>query len=159
MSDVSDHEDAGNCSAVIEALLVGLRPAELPSSQRERMRARILSRLHEEAPHGTLTRRASTAAWMQLAPGLRALVLQIDETAGRQTVLLRMEPGGEIPRHRHSQNEEFIVLDGECCIGTHRLRAGDFHAASAGSWHERTTTDVGVTVMLRGEFPPPVSFA
>jgi quercetin dioxygenase-like cupin family protein len=157
MSDAYDHEDGRNCAAVLEAMLLALRPAELPAAQRERMRARILGRLHEEAPAGTRTVRAGADAWIDLAPGLQVLMLQIDAAPGRQTVLLRMEPGAEIPRHRHTQSEEFIVLRGECCIGTHRLRAGDFHTAGAGSWHERTTTDAGVLVMLRGEYPPPVA--
>ena len=59
------------------------------------------------------------------------------------------------PRHRHSKDEEFIVLGGECKIGTQRLVAGDAHFASAGSWHEDITTETGVLVLLRGEYPPP----
>ena len=101
--------------------------------------------------------RAEAVEWIELWPGLQARVLHVDEQAGRQTVLLRMQPGGEIPRHRHTQDEEFIVLEGECCIGAHRLTAGDFHTAAAGSWHERTTTQTGVLALLRGEYPPPMS--
>jgi quercetin dioxygenase-like cupin family protein len=156
---------------VLEALALGLRPAELPAAQRDRMRSRILASL-TAVPAGTTTRRAatidiaeamnkatataSTQSWLDLAPGLQACMLEVNEAGGRQTLLLRMQPGGEIPRHRHEQSEEFIVLEGECCIGAYRLRAGDVHTASAGSWHERTTTDVGVLVLLRGEYPPPV---
>ena len=47
-----------------------------------------------------------------------------------------MRPGGVIPAHRHQHEEECLVLEGECRIGTHRLVAGDVHVAAAGSWHE-----------------------
>jgi quercetin dioxygenase-like cupin family protein len=69
---------------------------------------------------------------------------------------MRVAPGGVIPRHQHTQEEEFVVLEGECHIGAHRLCAGDAHIASAGSWHEDITTQQGVLVLLRGEFPPPI---
>jgi anti-sigma factor ChrR (cupin superfamily) len=170
MSD-GQHEDSRDCAAVLEALSLGLRPTELPAAQRDRMRSRVLAGLRDAAPAGTATYRATATAlasamtvarststpWLDLAPGLQACMLEVDEAAGRQTILLRVQPGGEIPQHRHGQNEEFIVLEGECCIGAHRLRAGDVHAASPGSWHERTTTDVGALVMMRGEYPAPVS--
>jgi quercetin dioxygenase-like cupin family protein len=71
------------------------------------------------------------------------------------TSLMRMRPGGVIPAHRHEREEEFIILEGECYIGTHRLVAGDVHIAAAGSWHEPVTTESGVVVLLRGEYPHP----
>jgi uncharacterized cupin superfamily protein len=48
-----------------------------------------------------------------------------------------------------------VVLEGECHIGTHLLRAGDAHSAAAGSAHEAVTTRTGVLVLLRGEYPYP----
>jgi quercetin dioxygenase-like cupin family protein len=60
-----------------------------------------------------------------------------------------------IPAHRHEREEQFIILEGECYIGTHRLVAGDVHIAAAGSWHEPVTTESGVVVLLRGEYPHP----
>jgi quercetin dioxygenase-like cupin family protein len=154
-SDLSGTDAAGD--ALFEALALALRPVELPAAQRARLRSRILQQTRAEAPAGTRTFRAETVEWIDLWPGLQARVLHVDEQAGRQTLLLRMQPGGEIPGHRHTQDEEFIVLEGECCIGAHRLTAGDFHTAAAGSWHERTTTRTGVLVLLRGEYPPPMS--
>jgi quercetin dioxygenase-like cupin family protein len=66
-----------------------------------------------------------------------------------------MRPGGTVPAHRHECEEEFIVLEGECHIGTHKLVAGDVHIAPAGTWHEPVTTQTGVLVLLRGEYPHP----
>jgi quercetin dioxygenase-like cupin family protein len=145
--------------AAFEALALGLRPAELPAAQRERMRARILAEVRDRAPSGTATVRTAQECWVDLSPGLQLMVLQRDERSRRQTVLLRMQPGGELPPHTHAQDEELIVLSGECRIGTHLLRAGDFHRASPGSRHESTTTDSGALVLLTGEYPAPTSIA
>ena len=96
--------------------------------------------------------RAEGAEWIALSPLVKFRRLRVDVEAGSQTILVRAEPGGFIPRHRHGQDEEFIVLEGECHIGGHHLRAGDAHFASAGSWHDDITTQTGVLVLVRGEY-------
>lgn len=47
------------------------------------------------------------------------------------------------------------MLEGECRIGDLRLTAADAHFAAAGSWHDDITTEAGVLVLLRGEYPTP----
>ncbi len=141
------------------ALAAGLRPAELGAEQRERLRRRILEQARERAPEGTRTLRADEGAWMQIAPFVEVRELRRDEASGTHTSLIRMRRGGVIPAHRHAREEEFIVLEGECQIGTHTLVAGDVHIAAAGSWHEPVTTRGGVLVLLRGEYPHPTPAA
>jgi quercetin dioxygenase-like cupin family protein len=138
-----------------DSLTDGLRPAELGLEQRERLRRGILEQAREQAPEGTHTLRVDESAWIQIAPFVEVRELRRDEVSGTHTSLMRMRPGGVIPAHRHAREEEFIVLEGECWIGTHRLAAGDVHIAAAGSWHEPVTTRSGVFVLLRGEFPHP----
>jgi len=138
-----------------DSLTDGLRPAELGIEQRERLRRRILEQAREQAPEGTRTLRVDESAWIQIAPFVEVRELRRDEVSGTHTSLMRMRPGGVIPAHRHAREEEFIVLEGECQIGTHKLVAGDVHIAAAGSWHENVTTRTGVLVLLRGEFPHP----
>lgn len=138
-----------------DSLTDGLRPAELGIEQRERLRRRILERAREQAPEGTHTLRVDDSAWIQIAPFVEVRELRRDQAAGTHTSLMRMRPGGVIPAHRHAREEEFIVLEGECRIGTHKLVAGDVHIAAAGSWHEPVTTRSGVLVLLRGEYPHP----
>jgi quercetin dioxygenase-like cupin family protein len=127
------------------------RPVELQASQRAALRVRVLERARETAPEGTRTLRANEGEWVELDPHVQIRVLSRDESAAMQTVLMRVAAGGRIPGHRHTQEEEFIVLEGECHIGAHRLGTGDVHIASAGSWHDDITTRTGVLVMVRGE--------
>jgi quercetin dioxygenase-like cupin family protein len=142
-----------------DALAAGVKPAELGVEQRERLRRRILGQAREQAPEGTRTLRSDETVWVQIAPFVEIRELRRDETSGTHTSLIRMRPGGVIPAHRHTREEEFIVLEGECHIGTHKLVAGDIHIAAAGSWHEPVTTHSGVLVLLRGEYPHPTPTA
>jgi quercetin dioxygenase-like cupin family protein len=138
-----------------DSFAAGVQPAELGVEQRERLRRRVLEQAREQPPEGTRTLRADDGAWIQIAPFVEVRELQRDAAAGTHTSLMRMRPGGFVPGHRHEREEEFIVLEGECHIGTHRLVAGDVHIATAGSWHEPVTTRSGVLVLLRGEYPHP----
>jgi quercetin dioxygenase-like cupin family protein len=138
-----------------DSLAAAVRPAELGTEQRGRMRRRIVELARERAPEGTHTVRAGETAWVEIAPFVEVRELHRDELAGMHTSLMRMRPGGVIPAHRHEREEEFIILEGECYIGTHRLVAGDVHIAAVGSWHEQVTTEGGVVVLLRGEYPHP----
>ena len=130
------------------------RPLELPASKRTSLRERMLDQARETAPEGTRTLRAHEGEWLDLDAHVRIRVLARDAAAGTQTVLMRVAAGGRFPGHRHTQEEEFIVLEGECHIGAHRLGTGDVHIASAGSWHDDITTRTGVLVMVRGELSP-----
>ena len=152
--DVGDgvgDEPEGIESRCFEHVAASVAPSGLTAETRERVWMRIRARVASLEPAGTSTARADGAEWIALSPLVKIRRLRVDAVAGIQTILVRAEPGGRIPRHRHTQDEEFIVLEGECHIGSHHLRAGDAHFASAGSWHEDITTQTGVLVLVRGE--------
>lgn len=153
----SPGDDADLTSELIARLASAVNAGELGAEQRERMRARILARVQDAAPEGTATLQAEASPWIELAPFIEIRVLRLDEGAGTHTSLVRMRPGGVIPEHRHSREEEFIILEGECQIGSHTLRAGDAHIASSGSSHGAVTTRTGVLALLRGEYPYPAA--
>lgn len=140
---------------IVELLVDSIQPAELGAGRRERMRNRVLQQARDTTPDGTKTIRHSPANWVEVAPFIEVRELSRDAITGTHVSLVRMNPGGAIEPHRHSKNEDFIVLEGECHVGTHLLTAGDAHHAAAGSFHERTTTRTGVLVLVRGELPYP----
>ncbi len=155
IEDVGIADDRDVPQSFLEGLAVSVQPTELGSVQRERMRRRVQQQAREQPPEGTRTLRASEGAWIELSPFVEVRELHRDDGAGTHTSLIRMRPGGVIPAHRHRLEEECIVLEGECHIGTHRLVAGDSHVAAAGSWHGAVTTCTGALVLLRGEYPHP----
>jgi quercetin dioxygenase-like cupin family protein len=53
----------------------------------------------------------------------------MDPERNDQTVLIRMQPGLVVVGHRHTQEEECLVLEGEVFIGDYRLGQGDMHVA------------------------------
>ena len=69
-------------------------------------------------------------------------------------VLFRIKPGGVVPAHVHTKEEECLVLEGEIFIGTHRVGEGDLHIAKPGAAHGDITTKTGATVLVRSEIPP-----
>ena len=153
MSRTPDDEDL--LQDLQDSLAAAVQPAELGAELRDRMRRRTLELAREQPPEGTRTLREAEAVWIEIAPYVEVRELRRDEVAGTHTSLMRMRPGGFVPGHRHEREEEFIVLEGECHIGTHRLVAGDVHIAPAGTVHEPVTTQTGVLVLLRGEYPHP----
>ncbi len=136
-------------------LAAALRPLPLSDAQRDRLRARMRTIPSEAVPAGMTTLRGSDGEWLPLNPLVQIRVLRVDAAAGNQTVLIRAAAGAVLPRHRHRRDEEFIVLEGQCRIGALVLEAGDAHFTAAGSWHDDVTTDTGVLVLVRGEYPAP----
>lgn len=155
MTRYTDDSPEGLDARVSEALAGALRPAVFDQVTRARLWRQVSGLIAEKAPAGTVTFRSQQDDWIEVNALVKCRRLRVDPVAGNQTVLMRAMPGACIPRHRHSQEEEFIVLEGECYIGTHCLRAGDAHFAAAGSWHDDITTRTGVLVLVRGEYPAP----
>ncbi|MFN0108856.1 MAG: cupin domain-containing protein [Blastocatellia bacterium] len=91
---------------------------------------------------------ANEGDWTEIGPGLTAKTLFIDQTRGFVTSLVKMAPGGALPPHRHTGEEQFYVLEGDCNVYGARLGPGDFHRAAAGSVHESTYTVDGTTFLL-----------
>jgi len=141
--------------SILLALGDAVKPAELSQEQRDRMRQRTIDKARQAAPEGTITRRAAESPWIAIAPKVQVRQLVRDKHSRTHMSLVRMQPGGIMPAHRHELEETFVVLEGDCHIGHHHLGAGDAHVAAAGSWHEAVTTQNGVLVLLKGEFPYP----
>ena len=75
--------------------------------------------------------------WLPLAPKVGIRVLRMDPASGGFTVMLRAEPGGVLPRHRHLAEAEIYMIKGS---GTHPqtgdFRPGDFITERDGAIHD-----------------------
>lgn len=137
--------------AALAALAEAIPPAELSTQQRASMRARVMERIADVQPADTETVRGSAVAWREAWPKVWVKVLRADVAADVQITLMRFEPGGRIPGHAHRRDEECYVIEGEVLVGSHLVRAGDFHLARAGGQHPDLFSSGGALVMLRSE--------
>jgi len=106
---------------------------------------KILARIDEEGMHlpGTATKRAADAEWQQYSDGIVFRVLKVDEARGRQTLLVKMQPGATYKSHSHDVDEDCLVIEGDLRYNDLVLRAGDYHLATRGTHHPTGTTAAG----------------
>jgi quercetin dioxygenase-like cupin family protein len=140
--------------ALVAHLAGAVVPAELTQADRDAMHGRIMQRIARAPPPGTTTLRAGDMHWVTAGPGVEVKVLRMDAERNDQTVLIRMQPGAMVVGHRHGQEEECLVLEGEICIGDHRLGQGDMHVARPGSLHSPIHAPRGALLLIRSEIPP-----
>ncbi len=140
--------------SLIARMAAELNPTSLSASEKDAMHARILQRIQQLAPEGTFTIRAGDMKWVSAGPGVEVKVLRKDVERNDQTVLIRMQPGSVVVGHRHTQEEECLILEGEIFIGDYRLSAGDMHVARPGVVHAAITAPHGALLMIRSEMPP-----
>jgi quercetin dioxygenase-like cupin family protein len=138
----------------IRRIAEAIEPAELGQAERDSLHSRILARIQTEAPPGTFTIRATEMTWVTVGPGVEVKVLRADRVRNDQTVLIRMQPGSVVVGHRHIQEEECWVLEGEVFIGGYRLGEGDMHVAEPGAVHPPIHAPQGALLMIRSEMPP-----
>jgi quercetin dioxygenase-like cupin family protein len=141
-------------AVALEAIASAVRPVELSEAQRASMRKKIAERIGDEQPAYTQTVRSEQIAWLAAWPNVWVKLLRQDPADNLQMVLFKIKPGGVVPAHVHTKEEECLVLDGEIFIGAHRVGAGDLHIAKPGAAHGDITTRTGATVLVRSEIPP-----
>lgn len=153
-------DDDTATESVFAALAEAVASVELGEDQRARLRRRIIEQIAAAPPpSGTETFRSQGEGWLTSSEFIELKLLRIDKAAGTQELLVRFRPGVEVPAHSHLKEEQMIIIEGECCIGEHPLRAGDVHIAPAGSWHPAITTKTGTLLLLRCEYPIPYQAA
>ena len=138
----------------LEAIAEAVRQSELTDAQRRSMRERIADRIAPPQPMNTQTVRGDTVEWMSAWPNVWVKILRQDPAINLQMVMFRIEPGGVVPAHTHTEEEECLVISGEILIGDHRVGQGDLHIAKPGADHGDITTRTGATVLVRSEIPP-----
>lgn len=134
-----------------QALFDALKPAPMPAERAAMLKARVLSRA-KAAPTPQLdTIHSADGKWKPFLPKVAIKVLRRE--AGIQTYLLRLEPGGVLLPHEHTEDEECMVLEGEVRIGDVVASQGDYHLAPKGADHGTIVSDQGALLFLRGAIP------
>ena len=86
-------------------------------------------------------------------PGCKVKTLMVDPKLGLLTVLLKMEPGAQLPDHEHALMEQTYVLEGRLvdCEGPEKgleVGPGEFVYRPAGSRHAAYTPEGGLMVAI-----------
>jgi len=151
--ELFDEGDDGS-RLVEEALYEALVPIEPPPPRREALRRKVLDRAHDDlcdarAPEaGLVTIRGHAEGWLEVIPKVHIKLL--NDEAGAQSYLIRLEPGARAPAHDHPAFEECVVLQGEVTyVGGSTLRAGDYQLAKAGARHTELVSEQGAVVFIR----------
>ncbi len=86
--------------------------------------------------------------WEEVAPGISCKKLATDTEKNCVSMLVRLAPGTDYPRHRHAGVEELHLLHGELMIGDKKLHPGDYKRAEPDSVDHRVWTETGCTCVL-----------
>jgi hypothetical protein len=117
----------------------------------ERIRRSILGRIAEASTSRHLTIDNGSEDWQPFLRGIECKLLR--EHSGTMSYLLRFAPGAVLPGHRHPQDEECLVLQGDLQIGELSIGTGGYHFALAGELHADIVAPGGAVIFLRGACP------
>jgi anti-sigma factor ChrR (cupin superfamily) len=86
--------------------------------------------------------------WEEVAPGISCKLVATDTEKNRVSMLIRLAPGADYPRHRHAGVEELYLLHGELMIDDKKLYPGDYIRAEADTADHRISSETGCTCVL-----------
>jgi quercetin dioxygenase-like cupin family protein len=109
------------------------------------VRARVLATVAADAARdlGYGFVREDEGKWIEITPAVARK--DIGRDAG---FLLRIAPGGAVPRHAHSAVEHCYVLRGIVQIAGCELHVGDYHRAEPGSVHFSVRSTTGCLLLI-----------
>lgn len=91
--------------------------------------------------------RADAGRWISFAPNVSMKVLHDDGST--RSWLARFGPGGRIPTHLQSGDEEAIILEGWCYLDDVRIDRGDYHRIGKGARHGDIHSPDGCLIFVR----------
>jgi mannose-6-phosphate isomerase-like protein (cupin superfamily) len=132
------------CEQVASSLPFALNSLTPPASLRNRVLALAKPIPEPVLPEGALVVRANENPWTPLPiPGV-----QYRQLKGKDTVLLRMEPGASYPMHEHHKAEQCLVLEGSVSSDGLTVHAGDYTYMPLGSTHHPLYSDTGCLLLI-----------
>ena len=89
-------------------------------------------------------------------PGMSWCKITYNEETGQGTYILKMDPGAKSLLHKHTNYEEFLMLNGELIDPDNKvLKKGDFATYEPGSAHSSYTKNgCLILAFLRGKNKP-----
>jgi quercetin dioxygenase-like cupin family protein len=143
---------------------LGLTLRDRGVSAEEMRHARRIGQTHAAAVDGgrafaafRVPRRAEHAWEETKFPGIRMKMLFNDAASGMCTMLMRLEPGAEVPLHEHTAIEQTWVIEGRFLDEEGECGPGQFVWRPPGNTHVAWAGPEGATIL--GVFLKPNVFA
>ena len=141
--------------AVLVEMLLAVPPVAPPPERAVAIKQELLAQIRQHgqqvpaAGSADAMRivRADNGNWISFANQVAMKVLHDDGET--RSWLARFQPGGRIPAHWQSGDEEAIVLDGWCQVGEAVLQKGDYQMVPKGSLHGEITSPGGCLIFVR----------
>lgn len=141
--------------ALLLAALAGLLPdAEPAADARLRMRQALMAKVSDARAPTTHVLRQDEGEWKAILPGIEVKTLRKDLQTRTQTTLWRVAPGGVVPPHPHSHEEECLVIEGSIIKDGIEYFPGDYLLAEIGERHTAFQSPRGALFLIRGELMP-----
>lgn len=123
----------------------------LPAGCRAAMKKSLLTRIAamdagRDAADFKLVR-AAEGEWITFAPNVEMKVLRDD--GGTRSWLARFGPGGRIPEHLQSGDEEAFIVEGWCWLDDVKIKCGDYHMIAKGQRHGNIHSPEGCLIFVR----------
>ena len=131
-----------------------VRAAPLDPMAERFMKSRLMTRVRDLERRGvTSTVRPDQGEWEKFSPRIKLKVLRREADGSSMSYLLKLEPGAFLVPHKHSMDEECVVLEGEVMIGTELVGPGSYHLAPRGMVHQPIRSEHGAILFIRGKEP------
>jgi len=126
-------------------LISKLEPTQ---ESRQRMLTKIMQAVE---PKNMLVVRHAEGRWHEILPGVSIKILRESADESSQTTLWRLQAGAKVPRHKHSRDEECLVLEGSITHAGTEYYPGDYLLTPAGVDHDYFVAPAGALFLIRGE--------
>ena len=149
-ADIEQHLDSCTvCNQELRAIENVVSGLSAPAAPPPDLKNRLLTRIQTREEPGVTVHRSGSGTWHRTPwRGVTYQRLHFDAATGYLTSLLRVQPGGRYPSHRHHGDEQSWVLEGSCRIGSVSIRAGDFAVAAAGTVHGVLESEEGCLLLI-----------
>ncbi len=137
---------------VVGELGAAMQPLAMSEDTKSRLKHSVLERIKKNTTStdtNYLTIRNTEGKWREIAPGVSCKNLHLDTASEKRSFLLKIEPGCEVPGHKHQDDELCVVLEGEVSLGEIHLNTGDFHLARKGSNHGLVHSNGGAVLFIQ----------
>lgn len=91
--------------------------------------------------------RANDGVWINFAKNVDMKILHDDGST--RSWLARFGPGGCVPAHIQTGDEEAVILTGWCYLDDEKISAGDYHRIGIGERHGNIVSPNGCLIFVR----------